>query len=51
MRASDIHIEPEEHQLRIRQRIDGVLQEKILKENKIAAAMVLRLKLLAGLDI
>ncbi len=51
MRASDIHIEPEEHQLRIRQRIDGVLQEKILKENKIAAAMVLRLKLMAGLDI
>jgi MSHA biogenesis protein MshE len=51
MRASDIHIEPEELQLRIRQRIDGVLQEKILKENKIASAMVLRLKLMAGLDI
>jgi MSHA biogenesis protein MshE len=51
MRASDIHIEPEEYQLRIRQRIDGVLQEKILKENKIASAMVLRLKLMAGLDI
>ncbi|MBU2870308.1 GspE/PulE family protein [Colwellia sp. E2M01] len=51
MRASDIHIEPEEQQLRIRQRIDGVLQEKVLKENKIASAMVLRLKLMAGLDI
>ncbi len=51
MRASDIHIEPEENQLRIRQRIDGVLQEKILKENKIASAMVLRLKLMSGLDI
>lgn len=51
MRASDIHIEPEENQLRIRQRIDGVLQENILKENKIASAMVLRLKLMAGLDI
>jgi MSHA biogenesis protein MshE len=51
MRASDIHIEPDENQLRIRQRIDGVLQEKILKENKIASAMVLRLKLMAGLDI
>ncbi|TPH17803.1 GspE/PulE family protein [Litorilituus lipolyticus] len=51
MRASDIHIEPDESQLRIRQRIDGVLQENILKENKIAAAMVLRLKLMAGLDI
>lgn len=51
MRASDIHIEPDENQLRIRQRIDGVLQESILKESKIASAMVLRLKLMAGLDI
>jgi len=51
MRASDIHIEPEENQLRIRQRIDGVLQENVLKENKISSAMVLRLKLMAGLDI
>lgn len=51
MRASDIHIEPDETQLRIRQRIDGVLQENILNENKIASALVLRLKLMAGLDI
>lgn len=51
MRASDVHIEPDENKLRIRQRIDGVLQENVLKENKIAAAMVLRLKLMAGLDI
>lgn len=51
MRASDVHIEPDEKELRIRQRIDGVLQENVLKENKIASAMVLRLKLMAGLDI
>ena len=51
MRASDIHIEPDEKSLRIRQRIDGVLQENELKENKIASAVVLRLKLMAGLDI
>jgi MSHA biogenesis protein MshE len=51
MRASDIHIEPDEHVLRIRQRIDGVLQESILKENTIAPAITLRLKLMAGLDI
>ena len=51
VRASDIHIEPDDNLLRIRQRIDGVLQENILKESKIAAAMVLRLKLMAGLDI
>lgn len=51
MRASDIHIEPDEHQLRIRLRVDGLLQENVLNESKIASAMVLRLKLMAGLDI
>lgn len=51
VRASDIHIEPDEQVLRIRQRVDGVLQENILQETGIAAALVLRLKLMAGLDI
>ncbi len=51
VRASDIHIEPEEEMLRIRQRIDGVLQENVLKEARIANALVLRLKLMSGLDI
>lgn len=50
-KASDIHIEPDEQQLRIRQRVDGVLQETVIPENNIAAALVLRLKLMAGLDI
>lgn len=50
-RASDIHIEPDENQLRIRQRVDGVLQETVIKEKNIAAALVLRLKLMAGMDI
>lgn len=49
--ASDIHIEPDEQVLRLRQRIDGVLQESLLKETAIAPALVLRLKLMAGLDI
>ena len=49
--ASDIHIEPDEKVLRIRQRIDGVLHENILSEVCIAQALVLRLKLVAGLDI
>jgi len=49
--ASDIHIEPDESQLRIRQRVDGVLNEQVMKEKRIASALVLRLKLLAGLDI
>ena len=49
--ASDIHIEPDELVLRIRQRIDGVLQEQVMKEKRIANAVVSRLKLMAGLDI
>ncbi|MGI5310587.1 GspE/PulE family protein [Rheinheimera sp. WS51] len=51
VKASDIHIEPDEKVLRIRQRIDGVLQESILNEVSIASALVLRLKLMANLDI
>lgn len=50
-KASDIHIEPDEGQLRIRQRVDGVLQENVIPEKNIASALVLRLKLMAGLDI
>ena len=49
--ASDIHIEPDEKTLRIRQRVDGVLQETLLPESGIASAVVLRLKLMAQLDI
>lgn len=49
--ASDIHIEPDEHVLRIRQRIDGILNEHVMNEKRIAGAVVVRLKLLAGLDI
>lgn len=50
-RASDIHIEPDESVMRIRQRIDGVLQEHVMKETRISAALVLRLKLMSGLNI
>ncbi|MGM0679217.1 MAG: GspE/PulE family protein, partial [Pseudomonadota bacterium] len=49
--ASDIHIEPDESVLRIRQRVDGVLQEQVMKEKRIANALVSRLKLMAGLNI
>lgn len=51
VRASDIHIEPDKNCLRIRTRVDGILQESILGEVNIAPALVLRLKLVAGLDI
>ena len=50
-RASDIHIEPDESVLRIRQRIDGVLVEQIMNEKRIAGALVVRLKLMSNLDI
>jgi MSHA biogenesis protein MshE len=50
-RSSDIHIEPDETVVRIRQRIDGVLQEQVMKEKRVNAALVLRLKLMAGLNI
>ncbi len=50
-KASDIHIEPDEDVLRVRQRVDGVLQEHIMSEKRIASALVQRLKLLANLDI
>ncbi|MFA0109380.1 GspE/PulE family protein [Vibrio breoganii] len=49
--ASDIHIEPDENVLRLRQRVDGILHETILNEVNIASALVLRLKLMADLDI
>ena len=51
LKASDIHIEPEENALRIRQRVDGVLQENVIEQSNIAAALVLRIKLMAGLDV
>ncbi|MDK9756513.1 Flp pilus assembly complex ATPase component TadA [Vibrio sp. D173a] len=49
--ASDIHIEPDDKVLRLRQRVDGVLHETLLNEVNIASALVLRLKLMAHLDI
>ncbi|EHH1049732.1 type II/IV secretion system protein [Vibrio parahaemolyticus] len=49
--ASDIHIEPDDKVLRLRQRVDGVLHETNLNEVNIASALVLRLKLMAHLDI
>jgi MSHA biogenesis protein MshE len=50
-RASDIHIEPQEKSLVIRFRIDGVLHVQTEADNKISTALVLRLKLMSGLDI
>ena len=51
MRASDIHIEPEETKLTVRFRIDGQLHEQVQADLRIASALMVRLKLMAGLDI
>ena len=50
-KASDIHIEPDEKVLRIRNRIDGELIEQVMNEKRIASALVVRIKLMASLDI
>jgi len=52
-RATDIHIEPFEGSVRIRQRIDGVLYELPLPPDlvKLQAAIVSRIKVMAALDI
>ncbi|MCW2538678.1 MAG: hypothetical protein JWN95_403 [Frankiales bacterium] len=50
-RASDIHLEPSEHELRIRLRIDGVLHEVDSVPRGIQSALISRLKIMSGLDI
>jgi MSHA biogenesis protein MshE len=51
VRASDLHIEPGDNVLRIRQRVDGILQEQKFDGRRVAGALVTRLKLMSGLDI
>lgn len=51
LRASDIHIEPQERTVIVRFRIDGVLHRHMEAPSRVASAVVLRLKLVAGLDI
>ena len=50
-RASDIHIEPDDHVLRVRHRIDGELRELMRPPTGMHAAIVSRLKVMADLDI
>jgi type IV pilus assembly protein PilB len=50
-RASDIHIEPTKHSLRIRFRVDGMLHEVAEFLPVLAPAVVARLKVLASMDI
>lgn len=51
IRASDIHIEPQEKRLQIRFRIDGQLHLQTETDSKVGPALILRLKLMCGLDI
>jgi MSHA biogenesis protein MshE len=51
IRASDIHIEPQDARLMIRFRIDGSLHLQMEVDSKIAPALLLRIKLMSGLDI
>jgi type IV pilus assembly protein PilB len=49
--ASDIHLEPEEGELRVRFRIDGVLKETAHVPKRMIGAMISRLKIMSELDI
>lgn len=51
IKASDIHIEPQELRLQIRFRIDGEMHLQTEVDSRISQALVLRLKLMSGLDI
>ncbi len=50
-RASDIFIEPEELNLRVRYRVDGLLQEGVLTHRSMHSGVVSRLKVMSHLDI
>lgn len=51
MGSSDIHIEPMEKSVRVRYRIDGVLQQVMEYNTNVLSAMVARIKIISGLDI
>jgi len=50
-RASDIHIEPFEHEVKIKYRIDGVLVEKTPSSKRLQAAIASRIKIMADMNI
>jgi len=50
-KASDIHIEPQEKDMRVRYRIDGVLHEVMKSPKRIQSAILSRFKIMAGMDI
>jgi type IV pilus assembly protein PilB len=50
-RASDIHLEPHEERVRVRYRIDGTLHDVLELPGSMAAALVSRVKIMAGMNI
>lgn len=50
-RASDIHIEPQQRRVRVRLRIDGLLQETMTVPRDLQHPLISRIKVMAGLDI
>jgi type IV pilus assembly protein PilB len=50
-RASDIHIEPQEHSMSVRMRIDGALRDMVPPARKMQAAIVTRIKILSEMNI
>ena len=50
-RASDLHLEPTEHDMRVRYRIDGVLHEIDRVPKDVTGALVSRLKIMSNVDI
>jgi len=50
-RASDVHIEPEEEETRVRYRVDGILSEKLVLPRRIHDAVISRIKILSNLKI
>jgi len=50
-RASDVHIEPQVQKTRVRYRIDGILQEKLVLPSSVHSAVVSRIKILSDLKI
>ncbi|HVM53267.1 MAG TPA: ATPase, T2SS/T4P/T4SS family [Acidimicrobiales bacterium] len=50
-RASDIHIEPTEYDVRVRYRIDGVLHEVMRPPKRVQSGLISRLKIMADLNI
>lgn len=51
MRASDIHIEPHQRRVRVRFRVDGLLQEVMVVPKDLQHPLISRLKIMASLDI